>query len=295
MIKQGLTNYFKNLKYFFTPLGTLALGFVFGLSVFLPGVSSSLQAMVDEVQTVLADASIDFVALKNSLTTAVRALDWQSPLSAIGKMLSAEWLTETLNGCVNALVESSEVYTVPINEAVTAFLDSLSFYFSALIAFTFFGVLGGYFLTKWLIRRHMAKRALWKYFLASFIDSILTATLVALCAWLLTVWKPSIFISSSVSLVLFGFIALLEAYIVHARGNTDVKQIVNAKNIFLLFATDLIIFLIAALIIVIIIAITNSLVGIFIGIALTEIAFIVISLNAEAYVKSFIPEAELTA
>ena len=36
----------------------------------------------------------------------------------------------------------------------------------------------------------------------------------------------------------------------------------------------------------IVIAITNVLVGIFVGIALMEIAFIVIGLNAESYVKS---------
>ena len=36
MIKQGIINFFKKLKYFFTPLGALALGLIFGLSVAIP-------------------------------------------------------------------------------------------------------------------------------------------------------------------------------------------------------------------------------------------------------------------
>ncbi len=31
MIKQSIVNFFKNLKYFFTPLGTLFLGLIFGV------------------------------------------------------------------------------------------------------------------------------------------------------------------------------------------------------------------------------------------------------------------------
>ena len=37
MFIQSIKNYFKNLQYFFTPLGALALGIVFGLSVWYPG------------------------------------------------------------------------------------------------------------------------------------------------------------------------------------------------------------------------------------------------------------------
>ncbi len=33
MIKQGIKNYFKSLKYFFTPLGTMFLGMMLGFSI----------------------------------------------------------------------------------------------------------------------------------------------------------------------------------------------------------------------------------------------------------------------
>lgn len=287
MIKQGIINFFKNLKYFFTPLGTLALGLIFGLSVFIPGVISSISTLANDVQTVLSDTTIDFTALKDSLLSAVQTLDWGDPFNAIKTMLSNDWLMQTLNGCVSSFVESTEAYTTQFSAAISAFTHDLVTYFSVVIVFLILGLIGGFFLTKWLVRRNIARRTLWKYLLNSFIDSLLTATLVALCVWLVSVWKPSVFISTLVSILLFGFISLLEAYIVHAWKKVDIKQVVNTKNIFKLFLTNVIIFIIAAVFVLLAVVLTNLIAGIFIGIVLMETAFIVIGLNAEAYAKSF--------
>ena len=109
----------------------------------------------------------------------------------------------------------------------------------------------------------------------------------------MSVWKPSALISSLVSILLFGFVSLLEAYIVHAWKKVDIKKIVNAKNIFTLFATDLIIFLLAGVCVLLAITLTNFIVGIVIGVVLMEIAFIVIGLNAEAYVKGVLEKSSI--
>lgn len=286
MIKQGIINFFKNLKYFFTPLGTLALGFIFGLSVLIPGVIASFSTLADSVQKILSDTTIDFNALKDSAVSAVRALDWNDPSEAIKTMLSNEWLMQTLNECVSSFVESTEAYTSQFTTVINAFTTDLVSYFAAFIVFLVLGLIGGYFLTRWLVRRNIARRSLWKYLLNAFIDSLLTATLVALCVWLIQVWKPNALISSLISILLFGFISLFEAYVIHAWKKVDIRKIVNAKNIFKLFATDLIIFVLAWVCVLLAIALTNLIAGIVIGIVLMEIAFIVIGLNAEAYVKS---------
>lgn len=286
MIKQGIINFFKNLKYFFTPLGTLALGFIFGLSVLIPGIIASFSTLADSVQKILSDTTIDYNALKDSAISAVQALDWNDPSEAIKTMLSNDWLMQTLNECVSSFVGSTEAYTAQFTTVINAFTTDLVSYFAAFIVFLVLGLIGGYFLTRWLVRRNIARRSLWKYLLNSFIDSLLTATLVALCVWLIQVWKPGTLISSLVSILLFGFISLFEAYVVHAWKKVDIKQVVNAKNIFKLFATDLIIFVLAWVCVLLAIVLTNPIVGIVIGIVLMEIAFIVIGLNAEAYVKS---------
>ena len=288
MIKQGIINFFKNLKYFFTPLGTLALGFIFGLSVLIPGIITSFSTLADNVQNILSDTTIDFTVLKDSAVSAVQALDWNNPLEAVKTMLSNDWLMQTLNECVSSFVESTEVYSSQFSAAVSTFTNDLLVYFSAVVVFLVLGLIGGFFLTRWLVRWNIARRSLWKYFLNAFIDALLTTTLVALCVWLMQLWKPSALISSLVSILLFGFISLLEAYIIHAWKKVDIKKIVNVKNIFQLFATDLIIFLLAGVCVLLAIVLTNLIVGIVIGVVIMEIAFIVIGLNAEAYVKGVV-------
>ena len=126
-----------------------------------------------------------------------------------------------------------------------------------------------------------------EYLLISLTDSLITASLVAVSVYLLSLWQPSVFISTSVSLLLFGFISLLEAYIVHGLGKVEFKSVVNFKNILRLIATNLLIFAAAAAMVALLTALTNTFVGIFVGVSLLEIAFIVVGMNAEAYVKSF--------
>lgn len=292
MIKQGISNFFKNLKYFFTPLGALALGLIFGLSVAIPRTVSSVSDFAGSVQSILSDTTIDFTALENSIISAIQSLDWSNPWDAIGTMINSDWLMNTLNDCVGSFVEITEVYATQFKAAVNSFTHDIAICFAALIAFLVLGLIGGFFLTKWLIRRNIAKRNIWKFLLHSFVDSILSSTLVAMCVWLLSVWKPSIFISSVISVLLFGFISLLEAYIVHAWKKTDIKRIVNVKNIFQLFLTDAIILVLVGVFVQLIVLLTNTFAGISVGIVLMEIALIVIGLNAESYVKTFVKDTD---
>ena len=282
MIKQGLKNYLKNLKYFFTPLGTIALGVVFGLSLGIPIVLNSLSNLIDMIVKISENTQIQLRDLINGIWERIDALNWGEPLKALGTIFDRGWLTDAVNNCLNSI----SLDVSKLENYINSCIDNIEFAFKIFILFSILGFIGGYFLTKWLIRREIAKRALWKYFLKSFVDSLLSATLVSCCIWILIIWKPSIFISTLIALTLFGFIQLLEAYIIHAWKKVEVKKVINLKNIAKLFCSDILIFVLATVLVGIVIAITNTLVGLFVGIALIAIAFIVIELNAEAYVKS---------
>ena len=281
MIKQGLKNYLNNLKYVFTPLGTIALGVVFGLSIGLPIVIKSLSDLLDMVVQISQNTQIRLQDLITGIWEKVDSLDWSNPIKALHILLDRTWLTDTISGCI----ESVSIDMSQLQSYINGCIDDIKFAFRIFLFFTILGFISGYFITKWLIRREIAKRALWKYFLVSFVDSLLSATLVSFCLWILMLWKPSIFISTLISLLLFGSIQLFEAYIVHAWKKVDIKKVISVKNIAKLYASDVLIFILAVVFVGIVIAITNTLVGLFVGIALIEIAFIVIGLNAEAYVK----------
>ena len=287
MILQGVKNFFMNLKYIFVPMGTVALGLVFGLSVLIPGALASASVLVDSVAEILEGIPLDLDALLSSVTDSAGELEWSDPVTAVQTMFSDDWLTAALSRAVGALVGDVGAYSSELGAAAGVFAGAMGSYFATLVIFVFLGFLLGYFLLKIFIRRNMARRAFWKYLLISLTDSLITASLVAVSVYLLSLWQPSVFISTSVSLLLFGFISLLEAYIVHGLGKVEFKSVVNFKNILRLIATNLLIFAAAAAMVALLTALTNTFVGIFVGVSLLEIAFIVVGMNAEAYVKSF--------
>lgn len=293
MIKQGIVNFFKSLKYFFTPLGTIALGLIIGLSIAVPGAISLVSALAGDVKAVLAGTSVDFTALGESLEEAVMSLDWSDPLAALSEMLSREWLTATINACVGAFVEVTDVYAAGFSAAVTAFLRGIVGYIVLVAIFLVLGFVGGYFLVRWLIRRNIARRDLLRSVLAFVIDAFIAATLIAVCLWLLSVWKPSAAVTTVVSLLLFGFISLLEAYVVNACGKVRLREIVSFKNILSFIAANIIVLLLGAACVVAVTFLTNEIAGGILGIVFMEIAFIVAGANAESYVINKANEADM--
>ncbi len=147
------------------------------------------------------------------------------------------------------------------------------------------GFFAGLAIIQLLIRRDIAKRSVWKYVLAYFIDGLLSTAFVVLCLFVFAIWQASIYISVLIMLLLVGALALIEAYLLHGLKKVRLGVVLNIKNIALYMLTNAIIFLISIVFTIAAIAV-NSLMGLFVGLSLTIIAFIVISLNAESYVLS---------
>ena len=79
MLLKGIKNYIVNLKYVFTPLGTLFLGVVIGLSVLIPSLISSVEYVVKEVSALAESMSLDLYAIWNCFLTEVGKLNWSEP------------------------------------------------------------------------------------------------------------------------------------------------------------------------------------------------------------------------
>ncbi len=286
MIKQGLKNYLLNLKYFFTPLGTFFLGIIIGLSILIPGTINVVNKLGIQVGTILNNANLNFEAFKDSLVDSVKALDWNNLDAAIKSFFNYQWLTKTFNDALYALAgdfgSSATEISFLVEEAINDFLPLLvSFVFFSLL-----GILGGFILTRMLVRKEIASRGIGKMILSTLLDSFLSLTLIAFSLWLIAVWEPSIFISAFISIFLFGFVSLFEAYFIHAKKKMKFRNIVNLKNVSKLLISNLIILLIGVIFVSLVSIVINRLVGLFVGVSFIEISFVVISLNAEAYVKS---------
>lgn len=292
MIKNGLKSFFKNLKYFFTPLGAFALGVVIGLSVLVPGCLSALSALVKDVSEIATSAQIDFSNLKSCVLDAIGSLDWDNVWGALSTLLSREWLSQTLNDCLSALQADTAVITSQLTSAVDKCINGVIACAVVFFFFSLVGLFGGYYLTRWLIRRNEAKCALWKRICISALNILLLSLSVTLCAKFYDLWKPGGFICAIVQLILTGIIALLDAYLLHGYRKVNLANAVNFKNIFFLNVAHAIIFILAFAIFLIASLAVNIIVGLFIGISLFEIALIVVGLNAEVYVKELAEEKE---
>ena len=286
MIIKGIKNYLINLKYVFTPLGTLFLGVVIGLSVLIPDIVSAVEYVVSEVSALAESTVLDLSAMWNSFLREVSGLNWSDPISAIRTALNEQWLEATFFSCINALVGDIETYREAIMRIIQTAVGFVASGTVAFIVWTVVGFVGGYFLTRFLVRRNIAKRALWKFLLVSFVGSLLSATLVATCLVMIAALKLGALWSFILTLMLTGFVSLFEAYIVH--GNKQIKpvEIINVFNIARLFLSDLLILTVALLISAAVSSVLKGPVSLFVWVPLIEIALIVISMNAESYVKS---------
>ncbi len=284
MISKSIINYFKSLKYVFTPLGLIALGFVFGLSISVPIAVVAIKQMCLDILNISGEA-IDFNLLVGNFVEAVRALDWSDIQGSLQIMLTKEWWLATFEDNIHRIIGNIESYVEQIKTAIGECIGVIFRCGIIIIVFVVLAFIGAYFLTKSLIRHDIAKREFWKFIISTLLGSLLSISLTIAAAILGVLWTESLFISVTVSYVLTALFSLITAYLIHGYKIIPFKRVVNAKNVGMLLLSELILFLIPIAMVLVVSMIFNPAVGIFIALGLICVTMSVIDMNAEAYVK----------
>lgn len=286
MVAHGLKNFFKSLKHFFIPLGTMFLGMMIGLSILLPGITASISSLIDGVNQLSAKINLDFDALLECVLDEIAALDWNNFSESLHTMISGSWIYEVLMQMLSTILgEDFASLQTEVGALMFNFAGNVISYTATFFAFWVIGFFAGAFLIKILIRRSIVKRSLWKVLLTYFVNSILTTAAVVISVFIFSIWSYGVYISTVITLLLYGMISLFQAYLLFGYRKIKLKNIVNAKNIGLYMLTNTLIFLIA-IVFSVLVFLLNALTGFFVGLALIVIAFIVIELNAESYVQN---------
>ena len=293
MIKQGILNFLKNLKFCFTSLGTLFLGLLFGVCFLYSGMKTQIAQASNDIQTITAEYNFDVEDIKNCVVETFSTLSWDDPVQTIKTVTSKEWLDGTLNVNLENAIENYKLCAFDIEKAVKKAVSGYVKYIVAFAICIVFGLVGGFLLTRYFIRKSLTKTNMLKFILFTILDGVLFVGVTALCLWLTFKWRPSAIVGSAIGIILYGMITLLEAYVIHGIKRVPFKKAVNIKNALLLFATNLIIYVFAFAISGIAVAVTNAFIGIFIALPLLIIAINVISLNAESYILSLKSTAAL--
>lgn len=292
MFRQGIKNFFINLKYFFTPLGSMFLGMMIGISFLVPGVIQSGLILIDGVKALGENLHLDFGEVWNTLWKEIVALNWESPNQAIETIFSEDWLNQQVTNTLSVILgKDFELFKMEIGQLVSEFVKGLQLSVIVFIAWWIIGFLVGYILLRFLVRRTIAKRNLWQYILNIFVNSLLVLCMLVICLVLFTIWAPSILLSYGLMLLLSGSFSLLGAYLVYGRKKISFRKVMNFKNLSSHFLANLCILLIA-LTMTILAVIVNILLGIFTDLSLLAIAFLVMNMNAESYVIHMVKKEE---
>lgn len=279
MVKSGLKNYLKSLKYVFTPLGTMLLGFVIGMSIFVPGVYNLVNNFGTKAASIVGNVQIDVGAFWNYLVEEFMAFDWANNQSGPDGL----WFENTLYKSLEALLPGYESHLEAISSLINETVSGALGLLIVLIVWTLIGAIVGSLLLKSFVKPPQEKGRRLRYFLVSLLDTFLSVGGFVLMVYLATLWGNSLYISVPVLAILYAFLSLLEAYIAFGHQRVKFKDVVNVKTLLLLLLTDLLIILIT-LAVLIIVFVINGAVGLFVLIPLLEIAYLDLGANAFTYV-----------
>ena len=290
LVGKGILNYLKSLKYYFIPIGCFALVVVLGLSIIIPIIYKQLTTFGSELASIVQE-NISTFNIEDTISYVVNdvtSLDWSNQGKALETVTNSTYIQNLVINSLKAGIKDYSQVESHITDLFTKTSKGIVNTIFLFISFLYFGLLLGFMITKFQIRRNIAQRKFWKMFLINFIDSLINATIVSGVIYLLILWKVTIFISIPLLLILYAFINLFEAYIVQGYKKVELKEVLKIINVLKLILTFLCILLIAAAFSALAIFITKWVAGLFISLPFIVIALIVNSLNAEAYVKEVV-------
>lgn len=271
------------------------LGIMLGASAFVSTAFTATNAMVESIKQLSQNVNLDFNVLLDSLWQSVQSLDWSNPVQAVKTALSAEWLNNALTQSLSSILGTDfETFKVNIVEIVNVFLQSISAGTAVFFVFWILGFIAGYWILRFLIRRTIARRSMWKFILAYFLRSLISAMFLVTSLILFAMWSYSLIFTLIVAVLFGGVIAFIQAYLLYAYKKIKFFKIVNFKNAGMYALSNAIIFAMSVLATVVAVWI-NAFAGIFVGLSLITIASIVINLNAESYVIERVQNLSATA
>lgn len=277
----GLKQYFKSLKYYFTPLGTLFFFGAIGVAIFTRQMILSLQTFANEVTSLAKDAAISFHldAFWNSLR--------ENGIKMISEMsFSPDGFVDLVKTALRSAADPDHYQE--LLKALMQQLDNLTksmfLSFLILMGFCIIGVFFGYVFIKIALRSDAKNHNPFKQIGKFFLDGASIVLLIFAIAKLYDKFPKSIYGTLPISFILVLFVSLLTSYLFYGKGSKKLGEIMNPYNILQYVAVILISILLSGTIAYIIYKLADKfLVLLFImPLILTTYAFI--GTTCEAYV-----------
>ena len=284
MVKFTLKSYLYSLKWFWIPLLIIVIALVPACIYFMVTTKGAINDMNASLGGEISGLSYTIEELLNYILDSAKSLPWKTPFKAFHMIVSESWLQDTIEEFLK--ITSENQYTAAmegnVKNTANAIINNMSAFPIAILS----GMLVAYLFTASFLRKKTCPRSLLRTILAVLLDLLFTSVLLTFVVGLLGVWSPSVFITSIVTAILYGFISITEAYYSQRDEGMKFIDVVNAKSIGSLFISYILLMVFAILLIALLFLLPWKLVSIAIALPVIIITFINYNLAAEAYVAS---------
>lgn len=284
LIKHTVKAYFLSLKWAWIPLLIMVIALVPACIYFVIMTQGELNQMNSNLSNEVGELSYTIEDMLNHIINSAKSLPWTTPFQALKQILFEGWLSQTIEQFIQEAEGS--VYTQAmsgnIKETASAITSGMSVFPIAIIS----GMLVAYLFTASFLRKKNCPRSIWKTILNVLVDLAFTTFFMAGIFALLGLWAPSVFISSLIVAIAYGFISITEAYIIHKDKTMRYIDVVNPKTILGLLVSYLLLLFLAIVIIVIFFLLPIKVLALALSLPIIILTFINYNLAAESYVAS---------
>ena len=292
MIKKGIKDYLKCLKYYLVPFGILSIFMVIGLSACISGISSTIKTFITDAAELANHAHIDWNAVWNALLGEVMKVNFNQDLNGIvGTFFSATWLGNTLKAIANVMFGDSitpEQIQTLLSNAVYGIVLNITILLIMLVL----GFVVGLVLMKLLLRKELTHIKVGRLLLYSFIDAVIWIFAIIGIIKLGSVAKWTNIVVPILVLIILPFFTLMEGYVFYGIKKIKFKDSIKFKNVLKIYLIDLIIVAISAVITLLIFLIFKRVTAIYLSIPIIEIGIIAIGLESENYIVNLVNETK---
>lgn len=284
MIKYTLKSYLLSLKWFFIPLIIIAVCLVPACIYFIVVSKGAIIDMNHSLSQEISSLSYSIEEMLNYILDSAKSLPWLRPFEAIRMIVKENWLATTIEEFLT--IASQNQYTMAmegnVKETANTIVNNLSVFPIAILV----GMLVSYLFTASFLRKKTCPRSLLRTILNVLLDLLFTSILLTFVITLLGVWSPSVFITSVVTAIVYGFIAITEAYYSQRDEGMKFRDIVNMKTIGYLLISYVLLMVFAVILIALLFLLPWKLVSLALALPIIIITFINYNLAAESYVAS---------
>ena len=232
MIKRGLINFLKGLKYYLTPYGSIFLFLAIGFCIAIPGWIGAITKLFSDVASLFKDTTYNWGDAKTSIFNSVMSLDWKNGVSqSISTMLSSDFLKKMLYDATAAAFGRSDVKELIVSYVETC-ISTLIFFAVVILIFFVIGTILGFVFTRMQLRHEIAstKTKPLRFLLRTLLDAVAFVLFLFLATWISSLLNtvPTVIIIIII-MIIYAFLTLFKAYLVHGAKRIKFRKVVK-KN-----------------------------------------------------------------